>query len=100
MANLPYKKTTEAPSFTYCGIDIFGPFHINEKRSQLKRYGVMFVWLANRAVHIEVTHHIDTDSFIQALWRMIARRKNVRLLDLDNSRNFFVAENESKRPFL
>ena len=100
MANLPYKKTTEDPSFTYCGIDIFGPFHINEKRSQLKRYGAMFVWLASRAVHIEVTHHIDPDSFIQALWRMIARRKNVRLLDSDNSRNFFVAENESKRPFL
>ena len=64
MANLPYERATQAPPFTYCGVDMFGPFYIKEKKSELKRYGAMFVCLASRAVHIEVTHQISTDSFI------------------------------------
>ena len=70
--NLPYDRTTETPPFTYCGIDMFGPLYIKEKISELKRHGAMFVYLARRAVHIEVTHQIDTDSFIQEL----STRKN------------------------
>ena len=60
----------------------------------------MFPCLASRAVHIEVTHHIDTDLFIQALWRMIARTGNVRLIQSDNSSDFLGAENEFKKAFL
>ena len=60
----------------------------------------MFLCLASRAVHIEVTHHVDTDLFIQALWRMIARTGNVRLIQPDNSSNFLGAENEFKKAFL
>ena len=80
MANLPYERTTKAPPFSYCGVDMFGPFYIKENRSELKRYGAIFVCLGSRAVHIEVTHETDTDSFIQALRRMIARIKNMRLI--------------------
>ena len=43
MANLPYERTTEAPPFTYHGVDMFGPFYIKEKRSELKRDGAMFM---------------------------------------------------------
>ena len=76
MANLTYERTTEAPSFTYCGVDMFVPFYIKEKRSELKRYGAMLFCLASRAVQIEVTPHVNMDSFIQALQRMIALKKN------------------------
>ena len=31
MANLSYERLTEAPPFTYCSVDIFGPFHIRER---------------------------------------------------------------------
>ena len=60
----------------------------------------MFLCLASIAVHIEVTHHIDTDLFIQALWRMIARTGNARLIQPDNSSDFLGAENEFKKAFL
>ena len=100
MANLPCERTTEAPPFTYCSIDMFGSFYIKEKRSEFKRYGAMFVCLASRAVHIEVTHQINNDSFIQALQRIIARRGNVRLMQSDNGSNFLGTENELKRAFL
>ena len=79
---------------------MFGPFYIKEERSELKRYGAMFVRLASRAVHIEVTQQTDTESFIQALRIMIARRGNVRLIQSDNGSNFLGAEGELKRVFL
>ena len=100
LADLPYERTTEAPPFTYCGIDMFGLFYIKEKRSELRRYGAMFVRLASRAVHIDVTHQINNDTFIEALRRMTARRGNVKLIQSDNGSNFLGAENELKRAFL
>ena len=60
----------------------------------------MFLFLASRAVHIEVTHQIDTDSFIQVIRRVIARRENGRLIQSDDSSNVLVAENELKMAFI
>ena len=39
---------------------------------------------------------MDTDSFIQALRRFIARRGVVRSISLDNGTNFVGASNELK----
>ena len=100
MYNLPYERTTQAPTFTYCGVDMFGPVYIKERRSELKRYGAIFVCLKSGAVHIEMTYEIDTDSYIQALRRMIARRENMRLIQPDNDSNLLSAENKLKRAFL
>ena len=47
-------------------------------RKELIRYGTMFPCLASRAVHIEITNSMETDSFILALRRFIARLGNVR----------------------
>lgn len=55
---------------------------------------------ASRAVHIEVAHKIDTDTFIQVFQRMIAIRENVRLIQSDNDINFLGAEIELKSIFL
>ena len=35
MADLPYCGVAEAPSFKLCGVDMFGPFIIKQKRSQV-----------------------------------------------------------------
>ena len=88
MADLPKDRFEEAPPFTYCAVDMFGPFTVRVKRSDMKRYGAMFTCLASRAVHIEVTHSLDTDSFIQALRRLFACRGNVRQIRSDNGSNF------------
>ena len=97
MANLPSSRLMEVPPFTYCGVDMFGPFIIRQRRSEVKRCGAMFTCMNSRAVHIEVTHSLDTDSFILALRRMIARRVNVRTIYSDNGSNFIGAENELKK---
>mgnify|MGYP002260046751 FL=1 len=63
-------------------------------RSLLKRYRVIFTCLAIRAVHIEVAHSIDTDSFLLALRRLIARRGQVKQIRSDHGTNFTSSEKE------
>ena len=40
IADLPQDRLKEEPPFTYCGVDIFGPFEIKERRNILKRLGL------------------------------------------------------------
>lgn len=99
MADLPKERLIEAPPFTYCGLDMFGPFVIKERRSELKRYGIIFTCFGSRAVHIEVANNMETDSFIQALRRFVARRGNTRYIKSDNGTNFVGADNELTKAF-
>ena len=105
MADLPRPKVTpDQPPFTCVGIDYFGTFLVRQKRSLLKRYGAIFTCLALRAVHLEISHTLDTDSFILALRRFIARRGQVKEIRSDNGTNFTGAVmisswNQAKTPF-
>ena len=94
MADLPKDRVTPAPPFTYTGVDYFGPYMIKEGRKELKRYGCLFTCLASRAVHIETANSLETDSFIQALRRFIARRGPIREIWSDNGTNFVGAKAE------
>ena len=94
MVDLPKDRLQEAAPFIYCAVDMSRPFKIKVKRSEVKRYGAMFTCLARRAVHIEVSNSITTDSFIQALRRLIARRGNVRQIGSDNGQHLVGAEQE------
>ena len=97
MADLPKERLEPSPPFTYCGIDLFGPFIIRERRSDLKRYGVIFTCFNSRAVHIECAHTMDTDSFILCLRRFIGRRGAVRTIRSDNGTNFIGAKLELQK---
>ena len=92
MANLPQDRLEPAPPFTFCGVDYFGPWHIKEGRKELKRYGVLFTCLASRAIHLETAKSLETDSFINALRRFLARRGPVQLLRSDQGTNFVGAK--------
>lgn len=95
MSDLPLDRVTpNEPPFTRVGVDYFGPFEVKSRKSVVKRYGVIFTCLAIWAIHIEVAPSLDTDSFINALRRFIARRGQVKELRSDNGRNFVGAERE------
>ena len=97
MADLPSDRLEAAPPFIHCAVDMFGPFFVKEGRKQLKRYAALFTCLASRAIHIESTCNLDTDSFIQCLRRFIARRGEIRLIRSDQGSNFVGANNELKK---
>ena len=88
MADLPAARLEpHAPPFTNVGIDFFGPFYVTVKRSQVKRYGCLFNCLTSRAVHLEMTYSLDTQSFLCAFSRFVARRGKPRTVFSDNGTN-------------
>ncbi|KFD61219.1 hypothetical protein M514_26603 [Trichuris suis] len=92
MAPLPKERLyCAAPAFTNVGVDFFGPFEVLIGRKHAKRYGCIFTCLVSRASHLEVTHSLDTQSFILALRRFIARRGQPSVIYCDNGRNFVAA---------
>ena len=94
MAGLPQERCTEAALFTYCGVDMFGPLIINERRSE---HGALFTCFSIRAVHIEVTNSLDVVSFILALRRFMDRRGTVHSIWSGDGTNFVGARNELQR---
>ena len=59
----------------------------------------MFTCLCSCAVHIETTNSLTTDSFIQALKRLISRRRIIRTIWSNNGSNFVGAGAELKMVF-
>ncbi len=95
MADLPQDRVSpDEPPFTRVGVDCFGPFEVKRGRGTVKRYGVIFTCLAVRAIHLELASSLDTDSFVNALRRFIARWGQVLKLRSDNGTNFVGAEHE------
>ncbi|XP_070549375.1 uncharacterized protein [Ptychodera flava] len=95
MADLPKDRLiSNEPPFTRTGVDFFGPIEVKRGRTTVKRYGVVFTCLNMRAIHLEVAYSLDTNSFINALRRFIARRGQVKVLRSDNGTNLVGAERE------
>ena len=96
MGQLPKERVNaeQKPPFTYVGVDYFGPMNVKYRRGTVKRYGCLFTCLTTRAVHIEVAHSLDADSFLMALHRFIARRGKPQKIFSDNGTNFVAADRE------
>ena len=58
---------------------------------------MLFTCLASRGVHIETADSLETDSFMNALRRFIARRGPVREIRSDQGTNIVGAQTELKK---
>ena len=95
MAELPESRLiSDKPPFSYVALDCFGHFNVKRGRNIVKRYGVIFCCLNTKAIHIELVHSLDCDSFIMALERFINRRGQVIEIRSDNGTNFVAGERE------
>ena len=101
MSDLPKERLDmrRVPFFN-TGVDFFGPLMVRRGRSELKRYGCLFTCLTTRAIHLEVTPDLTTNSFINALRRFIARRGQVRKIISDNGSNIVGCHNTLKQGIL
>ena len=57
----------------------------------------LHAYLVGQSLSTECTCSLETDSFIQALRRFIARRGNIRVLHSDNGFNFVRAQKELEK---
>ena len=96
MSDLPLERFDMTRAFATTGVDYFGPLLVKRNRKTEKRYCLIITCMATRAVHIEISHSLDTDSFIMALRRFIARRGKPSLILSDNGSSFIGAERELK----
>ncbi|XP_043462861.1 uncharacterized protein LOC122498926 [Leptopilina heterotoma] len=83
-------------SFTYCGVDYFGPMQVTIGRRREKHWEVLFTCLTTRAVHLELASSLSTDSAIMALQRMSNRRGTPSEIHSDNGTNFTGTNKELK----
>ena len=82
------------PAFTNVDVDFFGPINVRRGRGTEKRYGCIFTCLVTRTVHLELAAALDTDAFLNCLYRFTARRGSPKIMRSDNGRNFIGAERE------
>lgn len=85
----PYVRT-----FTFVGLDYFGPTNIRIGRSNVKRWVALFTCLTTRAVHLEVAYNLSTESCKMAIRRFIARRGAPQEIHSDQGTNFQGASRE------
>ncbi|XP_068690212.1 uncharacterized protein [Montipora foliosa] len=97
MADLPKERLSPAPPFTYCGLDYFGPLFY-QRRTQGSEALRCVVYLPFKsAVHIETANSLETDSFVSALRRFVARRGPVLEIRSGQGTNLVGAEKELRR---
>lgn len=80
-------------------MDCFGPFLVKERRSEVKRWGLLFTCLYSRAVHVEILDDMSTDCFINALRAFVCLRGAVQTISCDQGTNFVGASNELRKEF-
>lgn len=100
MSDLPQSRLRlYQPAFTSTGVDCFGPLQVKVGRRNEKRWGILFKCMTTRAVHIELLSSLDSDSFLMALRRFIARRGKPAELLSDQGTNFKGGDRELQEAF-
>ena len=94
MSDLPEDHLKPAPPITYCAVEYCGPWYIKERRKEVKKYVALFMCMASRAIHLEVSNTLETDLFLNALRCFIGRRGPVHQLRSDQGTNFIGAKRE------
>ena len=86
-------------AFSKAAVDYAGPFETKQGRgkTRTKRYLCLFTCLQTRCVHLELAYGLDTDSFLRALDRFVARRGVPDDMWSDNGTNFVGADREIRQ---
>ncbi|KAL7632304.1 UNVERIFIED_CONTAM: hypothetical protein RMT77_017369 [Armadillidium vulgare] len=95
MGNLPLERLeSDLPAFPQIGIDAFGPFIVARGRTKVKLYGIIFICLASKTLHLELLASLNNSSFINSFRTFSAHRGFPTVIRSDKEINFVGAENE------
>ena len=98
MADLPSCRVNPSRPFSHSGLDYAGPFFIRDAsgrgRKSHKAYISLFVYLATRAIHLELVHDYSTAAFLAAFQRFVARRGIPSDVYSDNATTYQGADRE------
>lgn len=101
MGLLPQVRTRPSAPFLHTGVDFAGPFTTKQgytrKPILVKSYACVFICMATRAIHLELTLSLSSEDFIAALRRFCARRGCPLAMYSDNGSNFIGANEELKQ---
>lgn len=101
MAALPRTRVQPAPPFSRSSVDYMGPFSVRvggpRSRTVVKTYGVVFVCMVTRAVHLELAENLSTGAFLDVYDRFIHRRGICQILYSDNGTQFVGANRQMKK---
>ncbi|XP_015917645.2 uncharacterized protein [Parasteatoda tepidariorum] len=95
VAPFPPDRILESPPFAITGCDYAGPFFSNENKN--KHYLLLFTCAVTRAVHLELVHSLNTESFLLAFRRFISRRGLCSTIYSDNGKSFKRADTELQK---
>ena len=86
-------------AFTNIAVDFAGPFLTKQGigKTRFKRYLCLFACMNTREVHLEIAYGLDTDSFLNAFYRMTSRRGFPAQVISDNGTNFVGAVRELRQ---
>ena len=100
MAPLPsIRLRLSLRAFAQTAVDLGGPFITIQGRGTRRQnlYLCLFTCLATRAVHLDMASGLDTDSFLNAFYRMANRGGLHREMISDNGGNFVKANKELRQ---
>ncbi|XP_064648754.1 uncharacterized protein LOC135500966 [Lineus longissimus] len=102
MAPLPSDRVSFSPAFSVVGEEFDGLLYVLEVRGKDKPekvYICLFTCATSRMVHLELTHRLTTDKFLQAFRRLVNRRGICNTMWSDNARAFKSAGSFIKMVF-
>jgi len=98
MGQLPSSRVSPCKPFTKMGMDYAGPLILCLVRGRnpklMKMYVCVFICMATKAIHLELSGDLSTPCFIGARSRFIARRGYPTDIYCDGGKNFVGAKNE------
>ena len=102
-ANLPETRVTGNPAFTHVEVDFAGPLFVKTTggtKNQMKKVFVcLFTCATSRALHLELTPDLSSETFIRGLRRFIARRGTPASITSDNAKTFKRANKDLTQLF-
>ncbi|XP_055922602.1 uncharacterized protein LOC129953417 [Eupeodes corollae] len=93
-APLPRDRITFSSPFDVTGLDFAGPLYTYDSGQKSKAYIMLFTCASIRAVHLELTSDLTTESCLLGIRRFIARRGVPRVIWSDNAATFKKSSKE------